>query len=123
MRKSLKLIIFDCDGTLVDSQHMIVAAMHEAYRGHGLAVPDRTRLLSIVGLSLTEAFRELGAGDPQYPVASLASHYRAAHAALRQIGAHQEPLFPGAAAAITPSSPALAGWPASFQVAPRSPLT
>src|SRR5262249_9117344 len=29
--KSLKLVIFDCDGTLVDSQHMIVAAMTQAY--------------------------------------------------------------------------------------------
>src|SRR5437016_268690 len=97
MGKPLKLLIFDCDGTLVDSQHMIVAAMHTAYRDHGLTVPDRTRLLGIVGLSLAEAFRTLGDGDPDYPVASLAQHYRAAHATLRQTGAHDEPLYPGAA--------------------------
>src|SRR5262249_24082757 len=34
--KSLKLVIFDCDGTLVDSQHMIVAAMTQAYAAHSI---------------------------------------------------------------------------------------
>ena len=52
----LKLVIFDCDGTLVDSQHMILAAMHASYGAHGLPVPPRETLLSVVGLSLPEAF-------------------------------------------------------------------
>ena len=59
MSNSLKLIVFDCDGTLVDSQHMIVSAMTAAYGAHGLPVPERERLLSIVGLSLIEAFTAL----------------------------------------------------------------
>lgn len=96
MTNTLKLIIFDCDGTLVDSQHMIVAAMHEAYRAHHLPVPVRERLLSIVGLSLADAFRTLGEGHPDYPVTSLVEWYRAAYAALRQAQVHVEPLFPGA---------------------------
>jgi phosphoglycolate phosphatase len=96
MTNTLKLIIFDCDGTLVDSQHMIVAAMHEAYRDHHLPVPARERLLSIVGLSLADAFRTLGEGHPDYPVTSLVDRYRAAYAALRQAQVHIEPLFPGA---------------------------
>ena len=33
---NLKLVVFDCDGTLVDSQHMIVAAMGRAMTAHGL---------------------------------------------------------------------------------------
>ena len=36
-----KLFIFDCDGTLVDSQHRIVAAMGEAFGAHGLVAPER----------------------------------------------------------------------------------
>jgi phosphoglycolate phosphatase len=50
MSKSLKLVIFDCDGTIVDSQHMIVAAMTQAYGWHGMDVPPRETMLSIVGL-------------------------------------------------------------------------
>jgi phosphoglycolate phosphatase len=95
MANSLKLVIFDCDGTLVDSQHVIVAAMHEAYRGHRVPVPARERLLSIVGLSLPEAFRTLGEGHPDYPVTSLIERYRTAHAALLT-QAHAAPLFPDA---------------------------
>ena len=60
MSKPLKLVIFDCDGTLVDSQHMIVTAMIKAYGAHGIPLPEREVLLSVVGLSLTEAFTKLG---------------------------------------------------------------
>ena len=100
MSNPLKLVIFDCDGTLVDSQHMIVAAMTQAYGAHGLPVPDRETLLSIVGLSLIEAFTTLGQGAKQFPVASLAEHYKLAFHALRRSGQHMEPLYPGAADAI-----------------------
>jgi phosphoglycolate phosphatase len=98
--KSLKLVIFDCDGTLVDSQHMIVTAMTEAYGTHGLALPERETLLSVIGLSLTEAFTALGNGDVRFPVASLAEHYRLAFHAMRERGERMEPLYPGAADAI-----------------------
>jgi phosphoglycolate phosphatase len=100
MAKSLKLVIFDCDGTLVDSQHMIVAAMTAAYAAHGLAVPDRETMLSMVGLSLIELFTELGKGTERFPVASLAEHYKLAFHALRASGDHIEPLYPGAALAV-----------------------
>ena len=48
----MKLIIFDCDGTLVDSQHGIVHSMQHAYGEVGMDFPGRERALSIVGLSL-----------------------------------------------------------------------
>jgi phosphoglycolate phosphatase len=93
-------VIFDCDGTLVDSQHMILTAMTEAYGTHGLALPERETLLSVIGLSLTEAFTALAKGDARFPVASLAEHYRLAFHAMRERGDHMEPLYPGAADAI-----------------------
>ena len=55
----MKLVIFDCDGTLVDSQHAIVEAMNGAFAAAGLAPPARARTLSIVGLSLPEVFAVL----------------------------------------------------------------
>lgn len=95
----MKLIIFDCDGTLVDSQRMICAAMRQAYEAHDLSVPAETELLAIVGLSLPDAFRRLAQGCPApeaYPVASLVAAYRTAFAGLRQSVEHLEPLYPGA---------------------------
>src|SRR5215213_2954558 len=100
MSKPLKLVVFDCDGTIVDSQHMICTAMTQAYQAHALPVPERDTMLSIVGLSLVEAFTHLGRGDPRFPVASLAEQYKLASHALRASGEHMEPLYPGAADAI-----------------------
>jgi phosphoglycolate phosphatase len=90
----LKLVLFDVDGTLVDSQNVIVAAQHMAFAAHGLEPPSRERSLSIVGLSLVEAFTVLV--GPKGPVQSLAEAYKESCATLRQDPANAEPLFPGA---------------------------
>ena len=50
------LLLFDLDGTLVNSEQMILAAQAEAFAALGLPMPERLRALSIVGLSLQEAF-------------------------------------------------------------------
>ncbi|MFG1298713.1 HAD-IA family hydrolase [Xanthobacter sp. V3C-3] len=89
---ALTLVLFDCDGTLVDSQHMIVAAMRDAHAAHGVALPERQRLLSVVGLSLPEAFRMLSQGDRAYPVAALVDAYRTAFTRLRN-AEPPEPMF------------------------------
>jgi phosphoglycolate phosphatase len=100
MVKPLKFIVFDCDGTLVDSQHIIVAAMTRAYAAHGLPTPARDILLSVVGLSIVEAFTKLGNGASGFPASELAEQYRLASRAIRESGQEIEPLFPGAAEAI-----------------------
>ncbi len=96
----MKLVIFDIDGTLVDSQHMICAAMHKAFTNQGLICPPRDDLLAIVGLSLPEAFTRLGAGDAGFPVASLVDRYKEAFFELRGAGTHPEQLYPGARQAV-----------------------
>lgn len=101
MANPLKLVIFDCDGTLVDSQHMILAAMRECYGAHGMVVPPREMLLSIVGLSLPQAFEKLGEGTEGFPVTSMCDAYRGAFHAMRAARVdHLEPLYPGAAEAV-----------------------
>jgi phosphoglycolate phosphatase len=77
----MKLVMFDIDGTLVDSQNLIVEAQKRAFAAHGREPPSRERALSVVGLSLREAFVELAAGDR--PVDTLATAYKAAYAELR----------------------------------------
>ncbi|QIB35458.1 HAD-IA family hydrolase [Ancylobacter pratisalsi] len=90
----MKLALFDCDGTLVDSQNVIVAAMTRAFARAQIDLPPRKALLGIVGLSLVEAMRRLGDGDPQFPAEQLAQFYREAFHALRGEPDFAEPLFP-----------------------------
>lgn len=90
----MKLIIFDIDGTLVDSQDFIVEAQRRAFTAHGMNVPDRNTCLSIVGLSLNEAFTSL-VGE-QGPVTSLADAYRSAWHEMREEKDFAEALYPGA---------------------------
>ena len=52
-----RLALFDCDGTLVDSQHNICAAMTQCFLASGLAPPAPERTRRVVGLSLVEAMR------------------------------------------------------------------
>ena len=91
----MKLILFDCDGTLVDSQHVIVAAMGRAFARAELAVPPREAVLGIVGLSLVEAMQRLGEDDPRFPAERLADLYRQAFRELRTEPDFSEPMFPG----------------------------
>ncbi len=94
-----KLILFDVDGTLIDSQHMICAAMDQTYRDHGLSGPAAPAVRAIIGLSLADAVRRLSAGA-DHPVDSLVEGYKQAFHALRIAGTVEVPLYPGARAAI-----------------------
>lgn len=96
----MKLVIFDCDGTLVDSQHIIVTAMTRAFDAHGLVPPPRDQVLSIVGLSLPIAVARLMPDADASLVATVSDAYRDAFGDLRRGQNHNEPMFPGALDAI-----------------------
>lgn len=91
----MKLVIFDVDGTLIDSQAHILAAMQHAFDTHSLPCPDRESVLSIVGLSLPEAFARLA---PDHDREALSTAYKGAFGAIRAQSA--SPLYPGARAAL-----------------------
>ncbi len=89
------LIIFDCDGTLVDSQANIIAAMNDAYARNGLALPDPHAVRRIVGLSLLEGMQML---LPEADLAfqeKMAEDYKNGFHRLRGAGLVDEPLYPG----------------------------
>ena len=90
-----KLALFDCDGTLVDSQANICLAMEESFGRAGLIPPDRALTRRIVGLSLVEAMQALVPdGEPALHVA-LAEDYKIAFQRMRGSGLVEEPLFDG----------------------------
>lgn len=96
----MKLVIFDCDGTLIDSQHNIRAAMSYAFSAHGLAQPPREAVLGVVGLSLPETFAVLAAEEPREIQLSLAAHYRDAFLTGPLKQRQEEPLYPGIGPAV-----------------------
>jgi phosphoglycolate phosphatase len=99
-RLPFRLIAFDCDGTLVDSQHVILAAMTEAFDATALAPPDPAAVRRVVGLSLEAAVAALLPHLDATVYEAVAESYRRAFFALRSRPDHHEPLFPGARAAI-----------------------
>ncbi len=104
-----RLAIFDCDGTLVDSQHNICRAVEEAFMIAAIAPPPRAAIRRIVGLSLVEAMRMLLPGADNAQHLSLADDYKAAFFRLRSSGAMaEEPLYEGMMEAL--DALAASGW-------------
>jgi phosphoglycolate phosphatase len=103
-----KLAIFDCDGTLVDSQANICLAMEHAFDEAGMVPPSRHATRRIVGLSLVEAMRVLLPGAEAQVHANMAERYKASYLVLRNNGLEHEPLYDGIAALL--SSMDESGW-------------
>ena len=58
-----RLAIFDCDGTIVDSQRNICLAMERCFAEAGLPLPEPHRTRLVVGLSLIEAMGAMQADE------------------------------------------------------------
>lgn len=94
----LRLIIFDVDGTLVDSQGDILAAMAVSFEKASIQMPSREDVLGIVGLSLEQAFEKLVVGASSELITDMTQNYKDAYIDLRaKVGAAQSsPLYPHA---------------------------
>lgn len=95
----LRLAIFDVDGTLVDSQSHIAAAMEAAFASEGLPAPPHHEVLGVVGLSLPVAFASLAADLPGPQRERMQATYREAFFELR-VGNAASPLYPGTREAL-----------------------
>jgi phosphoglycolate phosphatase len=95
-----RLAIFDCDGTLVDSQANICMAMEHAFAAAELVPPPRSAIRRIVGLSLFEIMRTLLPDADGDMHAEMAEKYRASYLTLRNNGLEHEPLYDGMAALL-----------------------
>jgi len=96
MPKRFDLLVFDWDGTLIDSAGAIVACIQAACRDLGLPVPSDERASHVIGLGLADALAHAVPGLPPSEYARVAERYRH-HFLVR--GASL-PLFPGTQAML-----------------------
>ncbi len=97
----LKLVVFDCDGTLVDSQHNIIQCMELAFHTNGLPKPSPHDVRGIIGLNLDQAiFELLPVKDDRGLWSRVVSTYKQAFFEQRQLPDHEEPLYEGAKEAL-----------------------
>lgn len=97
----LRLVVFDIDGTLVDSQALILDGFAHAFATVGRGIPSRLAVLDRVGLSLPEAVRGLLPDASASEQAAVVQAYRVHYTRLRaEQGAAAIPLFSGAREAV-----------------------
>jgi phosphoglycolate phosphatase len=91
----LKLILFDCDGTLVDGQHMILSAMKVASLKMNIEYPGDEASRRIVGLSLTQALETVFPQLADEKIEEVKMHFIEHFQHLRTLPDQNEPLYDG----------------------------
>lgn len=94
---SVRLAVFDCDGTLVDGQASICQAMDSGFAAAGLPAPDHHDVRRIVGLSLPQAIRLLAPDASHTDQAQIVEGYKQSFRDSRTQGRLEEPLYAGIA--------------------------
>ena len=89
------LILFDCDGTLVDSEALIVKAMQIAFENVGFEPPPSQAIRSVIGLSLPLAIEALGIKAGKGDIKEIGENYKTGYSFLRDTQGLSEPLFEG----------------------------
>ena len=97
---SVRLAVFDCDGTLSDGQAAVCTAMATAFAEAGLPAPDPHEVRRSVGLSLPQAIARLAPEAAPVMQARAVDAYKAAFRAARVNGSLEEPLFEGIASVL-----------------------
>lgn len=90
-----RLILFDCDGTLVDSQGPILSTMARAFLDFGIEAPPAAAVRRVIGLMLSKAIAELAPALSGADHDKLVKNYKAIYATTRAEPGHDEPLYPG----------------------------
>jgi phosphoglycolate phosphatase len=96
MAKRFDLLVFDWDGTLMDSAAHIAAALQAAFRDLALPVPSSAAARHVIGLGLQDAMMYLNPGLDPRRYEEVAERYRVHFLA----GDHGVKLFPAVAAGI-----------------------
>ncbi|HLY95635.1 MAG TPA: HAD hydrolase-like protein, partial [Sideroxyarcus sp.] len=76
MAKRYDLIVFDWDGTVMDSTAIIAASIQAACRDLKLPVPDDETARHVIGLGLMQALRHAVPDAPEEMYEPLTQRYR-----------------------------------------------
>ena len=90
----MRLIIFDCDGTLVDSQKSIMSAIVTAWEGFGLNPPKLSSVLQVIGLTIQDPVRVLEPNLNENDYGKLEKEFYSAFVNLNEQEKIEEELFP-----------------------------
>ncbi len=97
----MKLVLFDCDGTLVDSAGLIHAVMARTFADFGKPRPDMSQTKAIIGLTLDIAIaRMLGRAHVDDEASAMALRYKENYLPLKERAENPTPLFEGIAPLI-----------------------
>ncbi len=89
------VILFDLDGTLIDSTPAILESFSAAYDAHGLSAPAEERIVPMIGVPLSAMFERLGV-----PVTEVESFVAAYKRHYRVVSREMTVLLPGAEEAV-----------------------
>lgn len=96
----MKLVVFDMDGTLIDTQALITEHMATTFLGAGLTPPTAAASRRVIGLSLPVALARLAHSDDPVLIDKLVNDYKAHYRASLLTEDSREGLFPGAMEAL-----------------------
>ena len=94
------LVMFDMDGTLIDTQALITEHMAATFQSAGLAAPTPEQSRRVIGLSLPVAMARLAQTDDAVLVEQLVDTYKSHYRASLLTDAGREGLYPGARDAL-----------------------
>lgn len=91
----MRLIVFDCDGTLVDSQQTIITATEAALSSHDFPSPERRDILYAVGLPVDVAMRRHAPEASDDQIINMLDVYRDTYQQLVQQDDRGQVMFDG----------------------------
>ena len=96
----MRLIVFDMDGTLIDTHALISEHMTRTFTTHGVVVPPPDAMRRVIGLSLPLAIGRLAGSEDETLVTEMVETYKTGYRDTLPANEGREPLYEGALAAI-----------------------
>jgi phosphoglycolate phosphatase len=94
----LRLVVFDLDGTLIDSEALIVESVTNAFKSVNEVVPDEGSIRAISGITARDAMAILAPHATPERIEQITASYRSQY--LSGAGLQREPMFKGALEAL-----------------------